>query len=530
MAEHGAHSPVSGEETDRPRTDRVVFGATAALVLGFLAWGITSPDTLGSAAEAALAWSVDDIGWAFVLAATGFVLFVLWLAVSRCGAIPLGRDGERPEFHTLSWITMMFSAGMGVGLMFFGMAEPLSHYVAPPPGTVEPGSDAAVEISLATSLFHWTLHPWAIYGVVGLTIAYGSFRRGRAQLISAAFVPLLGERTAGGPLGKVIDVLALFATLFGSAASLGIGALQIRSGMQAAGWLGDVGYTVLVLIIVVLVVCFVASAVSGITRGIQWLSNINMALAAVLAVFVFVVGPTVLVLNLLPTAIGYYVRDFAEMAARSGWNGGDAIDDWLGSWTIFYWAWWISWAPFVGTFLARISRGRTIRQFVGGAMLVPSGVSVVWFVTLGGSAIGLQRSGVDVAAAGDEDAQTFAVIDALPLSEVTTVLVVVLVAIFCITGASASVVMGKFSQRGSLSPRTWVIVFWGIATGATAATMLVSGGTQGLEGVQNLTFLASVPFAVVMVLMCVSLYRDLRTDPLLRPAGDETEPGGALDR
>ena len=519
MVEHDEHSP-----SERPRTDRVVFGATAALLVGFLGWGIGSPSTLGRAAEAALNWSVDDIGWVFVLAATGFVCFVLWVALSRSGTIPLGQDGERPEFHTLSWITMMFSAGMGVGLMFFGMAEPLSHFVQPPPGTVAPGSDAAVEVSLATSLFHWTLHPWAIYGVVGLTIAYGSFRRGRKQLISSAFVPLLGERAARGALGRFIDVLALFATLFGSAASLGIGALQIRSGMQAAGWLGDVGYAVLALIILVLVVCFVASAVSGINRGIQWLSNINMALAAVLAVFVFVVGPTVLVMNLLPTAIGSYLGDFTDMASRSGWSGAAEVDEWLGSWTIFYWAWWISWAPFVGTFLARISRGRTIRQFVVGAMFVPSGVSLAWFVTLGGTAIGLQRSGVDVAAAGAEDAQTFAVIDALPLSGISTVLVIVLVAIFCITGASSSVVMGKFSQRGSLHPRTWMIVFWGVATGATAATMLVSGGEQGLEGIQNLTFLASVPFTAVMVLMCVSLARDLRTDPLLRSAAGAEEP------
>ncbi|MBE9373895.1 BCCT family transporter [Saccharopolyspora sp. HNM0983] len=511
-------APSSAADVTRPRTDFVVFGVTALLIAFFVGWGITSSSTLGAAAEAGLDWAVTNIGWGFVLASTGFVFFALWLAFSRYGAIPLGTDDESPEFRTSSWIAMMFSAGMGIGLMFFGVSEPLSHFVEPPPGTVAPGSGAAVEVSMATSLFHWTLHPWAIYAVVGLTIAYGSFRRGRKQLISAAFAPLIGERAAQGPLGRFIDILALFATLFGSAASLGIGTLQIRSGMEAAGWIGAVGNTVLVLIIVVLTMCFVASAVSGVARGIQWLSNINMVLAAVLAVFVFVAGPTVFILDLVPTAIGYYISDFGEMASRSGATGGEVMNEWLSTWTIFYWAWWISWAPFVGTFLARISRGRTIRQFVGGVMLVPSAVSVVWFAILGGSAIDLQRDGaVDVAGSGGEEAQTFTVIETLPLAGVTTVLVILLVAIFFVTGAdSASIVMGTLSQRGSISPRLWVVVFWGVATGAVAAIMLISGGENALEGIQNLTFLASVPFALVMVFMCLSLSGDLRTDDLTR--------------
>ncbi|WP_093156002.1 BCCT family transporter [Saccharopolyspora antimicrobica] len=499
------------------RTDLLVFGVTAVITVVFVGWGVISTESLAVVSSSLLSWLVTNIGWGFVLASTGFVVFALWLAFSRYGAIPLGKDDEEPEFRTVSWIAMMFSAGMGIGLMFFGVAEPLAHFVEPPPGTVAPLSDAAVETAMATSLFHWTLHPWAIYAVVGLSIAYCSFRRGRKQLISAVFTPLIGKRGAEGPIGKLIDILALFATLFGSAASLGLGTLQIRSGMQAAGWIGAVGNTVLVLIIVVLTVCFIASAVSGVSKGIQWLSNINMVLAAVLAVFVFVAGPTVFILDLLPTTIGVYLRDFGEMASRSGATGGAAMNDWLSSWTIFYWAWWISWTPFVGMFIARISRGRTIRQFVGGVILVPSVVSLVWFAIFGGTSINVQQRGIDVYRSGGEEAQTFRVLETLPLSTLTTILVMVLVAIFFVSGAdAASVVMGTLSQRGSIDPKRWMVVFWGAATGAVAAIMLIVGGEDALSGIQNLTFLASAPFAVVMVLLCVALLKDLREDPMMQ--------------
>ncbi|PKW14225.1 BCCT family transporter [Saccharopolyspora spinosa] len=510
-------SPAAFAAEHSARTDFVIFGVTAAITIFFVCWGVFSTDSLARVSSAALSWLVTNIGWGFVLAATGFVVFALWLAISRYGAIPLGQDGEQPEFRTVSWIAMMFSAGMGIGLMFFGVAEPLAHFVEPPPGTVEPLSEAAVETAMATSLFHWTLHPWSIYAVVGLSIAYCSFRRGRKQLISAVFTSLIGKRGAEGPIGKLIDILALFATLFGSAASLGLGTLQIQSGMQSAGWISGIGNTVLVLIIVVLTICFIFSAVSGVAKGIQWLSNINMVLAALLAIFVFVVGPTVFILDLLPTSIGVYLRDFGEMASRSGATGGAAMNDWLSSWTIFYWAWWISWTPFVGMFIARISRGRTIRQFVTGVILVPSAVSLVWFAIFGGSSIRVQQGGVDVFRSGGEEAQTFRVLETLPLSAITTVLVMVLVAIFFVSGAdAASVVMGTLSQRGSIEPKRWMVVFWGAATGAVAAIMLIVGGENALSGIQNMTFLASAPFAVVMVLLCVALMKDLRADPLMQ--------------
>ncbi|MEV3922672.1 BCCT family transporter [Actinomadura coerulea] len=515
--EYPGTEPVSLVKRGRPHTDWIVYGVAAVLSASFVIWGGADTGGLSSVAETMLDWLLTNLGWLFVLAATGFVIFSLWLAFSRYGRIPLGREGDEPEFRTVSWIAMMFSAGMGIGLMFFGVAEPLTHFVEPPPGTDPPRSEAAIETAMATTMFHWTLHPWSIYAVLGLAIGYSHYRRGRTQLISSAFVPLLGRRRAAGPAGKVIDILALFATLFGSAASLGIGALQIRTGMQEAGWISSLGTTVLVLIIVVLTVCFVVSAVSGVARGIQWLSNINMVLAVVLAVFVFVVGPTVFILELLPTSLGVYIQDFGQMASRSGATGGEPMRTFLSNWTIFYWAWWISWAPFVGMFLARISRGRTIRQFVGGVILVPSAVSVAWFAIFGGTAIDQQRKGLNPFGNGTEEQITFNVLGNLPWVAVTAVVVMVLVAIFFVSGAdAASIVMGTLSQRGSTSPSRWVVIFWGAMTGGVAAVMLVIGGDKALSGVQNITFIGALPFAIVLILLCVALAKDVRSDPMMR--------------
>jgi choline/carnitine/betaine transport len=457
---------------------------------------------------------MNNAGWLFVLTASGFVIFVLWLALGRFGSIPLGRDDEEPEFRTVSWVAMMFSAGMGIGLMFFGVSEPLTHFVTPPPGTGAPGNPAAVQTAMAATLFHWSLHPWAIYAVVGLAIAYGVYRRGRLQLISSAFEPLLGSR-ANGPWGKVIDMLAIFATLFGSAASLGLGALQIRSGLHIVAGLSETGNAILIVIIAVLTVAFILSAVSGVAKGIQWLSNINMVLAATLAVFVFVVGPTVFILNLVPTTVGSYLQDVAMMSARTGAEGGD-VNTWLQSWTIFYWAWWLSWTPFVGMFIARISRGRTIRQFVSGVLLVPSLVSLVWFCVFGGAAIDVQRSGVDLAGEGSIEAQLFSLLDQYPIAIVASILVIILVAIFFVSGAdAASIVMGSLSERGTIEPSRATVIFWGAATGAVAAVMLLVGGEDALTGLQTITILAALPFVLVMVGLAVALVKDLRRDPLM---------------
>ncbi|EID17634.1 BCCT family transporter [Mycolicibacterium phlei] len=506
--------PVESQAFRSRGVDWIVFGVTAVIALAFLAWGFVSTESLATASDNALSWVMNNTGWLFVVTASGFVVFILYLALSRYGAIPLGRDDEEPEFRAVSWVAMMFSAGMGIGLMFFGVAEPLSHLVTPPPGTGGVNDPDVVKNAMATTLFHWALHPWAIYAVVGLAIAYGVYRKGRLQLVSTAFEPLIGER-ANGPWGKVIDMLAIFATLFGSAASLGLGALQIRSGLQIVGGIGETGNAVLIMIIAVLTVAFVLSAVSGVARGIQWLSNINMVLAVLLAVFVFVVGPTVFILNLLPTSLGSYMADFAAMSARTGAEGPD-VNEWLQSWTIFYWAWWVSWTPFVGMFIARISRGRTIRQFVAGVLLVPSLVSLIWFAVFGGAAINEQQAGADLAGEGSIEEQLFGLLGQYPIATVASVLVMVLVAIFFVSGAdAASVVMGSLSERGTIKPGRGTVVFWGVATGAVAAVMLLVGGEDALTGLQTITIVAALPFLLVMIGMAVALMRDLRKDPLV---------------
>ncbi|MFE1846876.1 BCCT family transporter [Streptomyces sp. NPDC059515] len=514
--------PLPGSETGlpgrgRPQTDRVVFGVTAALTLAFVLWGAVWTDSLEDVSARALSGLIHNGGWAFMLAASGFVVFALWLAASRYGRIHLGAEGEEPEFRTVSWVAMMFSAGMGIGLMFYGVSEPLAHYVDAPPGTDPADSGERMEVAMATTLFHWTLHPWAIYAVVGLAIAYSTFRRRRRQTISAVFTPLIGEKASDGIGGRVIDMLAIIATIFGSAASLGLGALQIGSGVQELGWLEKVSTGLLVSIIAVLTLAFVASAVSGVEKGIQWLSNTNMVLALILALFVFAAGPTIVVLDLIPTSVFSYLGELPQLAGRTEASGGGGVADWLGSWTVFYWAWWISWTPFVGMFIARISRGRTIRQFVGGVILVPSTVSLVWFAVFGGSAMKLQEQG----RLGEEatpEGQLFAVLNEFPIATAASLLVMILVGIFFVSGAdAASVVMGTLSQKGSLEPSRLVVVFWGVVTGAVAAIMLLVGSGQGdaLTGLQNLTILAAAPFVIVMIFMCVALMRDLRRDPLI---------------
>ena len=519
-----------------PGTDWVVFGSAGAIALGFIVWGIVSASSLGTVAEKALGGVLENFSWLYVIAATVFTLFVLVVAFSRFGRIPLGKDGETPQFRTASWISMMFATGMGIGLMFNGVAEPLYFYMSPPPGTVEGQTPEAATTAMGTALFHWTLYPWAMYAIVGLGMAYGTYRLGRSQLFSSMFTPLFGERATRGAGGKVINILAILATLFGSACSLGLGALQIGGGFTSSGLMEDVTSPVLVLIIAFLTACFVASAVSGIERGIQYLSNINMVLAVVLAVIVFIGGPTLFILNIIPNAVGGFIADLPQMASRTASSGDESLAEWMSSYTIFYWAWWVSWSPFVGLFIGRISRGRTIRQFVVGVLLVPSVVSLLWFSVFGGGAIGLQERAERAQDTGGMLAQLvdgvpdivtdsilFELLQSLPVGGVIAMILialsVVLVAIFFVTGAdSASIVMGGLSEHGAEEPSRRSVIFWGVATGAVAAIMLLAGGsdrTAALNGLQNITIVSSLPFVLVMLLLCVAIWKDLSKDPLI---------------
>jgi choline/carnitine/betaine transport len=488
--------------------DPWVFYPAAAVCLAFVLWGVISVDSVADVADSALGWVIETFGWMFVLSTLGFLALAIYLGVSRHGKIRLGQDDEKPEFRTASWVAMMFSAGMGIGLMFFGVAEPLSHLSAPPNNAAPAGSPEAARVAMEYSYFHWAFHPWAIYAIVGLALAYFVFRKGQRNLISTAFRPILGDRV-DGPVGRSIDGLAIFATLFGSATSLGLGALQINGGMNIL-WDVRISDGIAVAIIAVLTVAFVLSAVSGVHKGIQWLSNTNMVLAGLLLLFILVAGPTVFIFDTLTEAVGGYITSIVPNSFRTGAFGDR---EWLGSWTIFYWAWWISWAPFVGTFIARISRGRTISEFVFGVLLIPSGVSFVWFAVLGGAAIDLQLSGqADLVAAVGESSELalFTTLEQFALSDVTSFLVIVLVALFFVSGAdAASVVMGMLSCRGELSPPRSVVIMWGTLMGASASVLLLAGG---LESLQQAAILAAAPFMLVMIGLAVSLVKALRAD------------------
>lgn len=494
--------------------DKTVFGVSVGIIAVVCLLGVMFTEAVGTATAAALSWVTGNFGWLFILGATGFVAFSLVLAFGRYGRIPLARDGEEAEFSTLSWVAMMFSAGMGIGLMFFGVYEPVTHLASPPPFVdVEPGSPEAASTAMAYTFFHWGLHPWAIYAVVGLALAYSTYRMGRGNLMSAPFQSLFGkERIVDKGWGKPIDILAIICTKFGSATSLGLGALQIAAGLSllTTGEFDENPTAGLpIIIICVLTVGVVISAASGISRGIKWLSNTNMVLAAVLLVFVFVVGPTVFILDLLPNSIGSYLTNLIPMSFHSAVFGGT---DWLASWTIFYWAWWISWTPFVGTFIAKISRGRTVREFVLGVMLVPTAVSTVWFTVFGGAGINLQLGGTDIAGTGSEAAGFFAALQEYPFFIGAALVVMTLTAVFFVSGADAgSLVLGTLSTGGRKDPWKPLVILWAILTGTVAAVLLFVGG---LGALQTFTILASTPFVLIMIGLCVALYADLRRDPL----------------
>ncbi|MDY5786012.1 BCCT family transporter [Corynebacterium sp.] len=507
--EGGDETIVSEADDDNARVDWTIIVPLVAVVAAVVLWGLVGADSFGAFSTASFNWVITNLGWAFVLFGTVFVFFVLAVAFSPFGSIRLGGVNEAPEFRTASWIAMMFAAGMGIGLMFYGASEPLAMYRDGVPGR-EPQE---VGTAMAQTMFHWTLHPWAIYAIIGLAIAYSTFRRGRKQLLSSAFVPLIGEKAASGPLGKIIDGFAIFATIFGTACSLGLGALQISSGLQASGFVDSPSTQLTVGIIAVLTLAFLLSAMSGVGRGIQWLSNFNMVIAAMLAIFVFVVGPTVNLLNMLPTSIGSYLDQFFMMAGRTASSADGTAGDFLSSWTIFYWAWWISWSPFVGMFLARISRGRTIREFCLGVMLVPTLLSTVWFAIFGGSAISLEQAGESIYGEGNAEEQLFNLLHTFPGGFLAGVFAVILLGTFFITSAdSASTVMASMSQNGKSNASPWLAGIWGLGTAFVGLTLLVVGGEDALDSLQSVTIVAATPFLFILIALMFAVVKDVSND------------------
>ncbi len=500
--------PAPTGRAERLRQFGSIFWITVAISLAFVLGGVLVTQPFSDALSASVGWIVESLGWFYLLSSTFFLVFILFVAFSKYGRIKLGGPDEEPEFGRFPWFAMLFQAGMGIGLLFWGVAQPLLHYRTPPFDLEEPGTSGAAALGLQFSLFHWTLHPWAIYAVVGLAVAYFSFVRGTKSLrISSVFRPLLGDRV-DGPVGKAIDVVSIIATLFGVAVSLGLGTLQINAGLGEAFGVPS-GIPLQMLIITVTAVGYMLSASTPIEKGVNMLSQASIVLAVVLLAYIVVVGPTLLQANAGTQAIGDYITGLVPMSLEMR-----AFDPtpWLGEWTIFFWATWIAWAPYVGAFIARISRGRTIREFLLGVLIAPSLFTLIWFAVFGSTAIDVDRrvgGAVSDAAEQDPAVALFTFLREFPLFYATAVLALFLIWIFFVAGADAgTIVLGSMSG-GVLEPSRLIKLTWGAIMAALAAILLVVGG---LDALQNGAILAATPFAAIMLLMCWSLHKAMSED------------------
>lgn len=479
---------------------------SAGSILVIVLWGLFAPASLSRVFDQALVFITRDFGWLYLWVVLGLVIMAIILAISRYGDLKLGAEDDEPEFSIGTWFSMLFAAGMGIGLVFWGVAEPISHFGAPPPGLVA-GTPEAANAAMRYSFFHWGLHPWAVYSIVALAIAFFQFRRGGAALVSTAVEALPWRFTKHASV--LVNVLAVIATAFGVAASLGIGALQINSGLHAVFGL-PVSDLSQVGIIVVTTALFLTSAVTGVKRGIKWLSTINLLIAALLALAIFVLGPTVAIIDTFTNTLGSYMSEFVRMSLRMT---PFRDSSWVGGWTVFYWAWWISWSPFVGLFIARVSRGRTIREFIIGTVLAPTLAAFVWFSVFGGTALHMDIwQGVPIAEAVKTDVSTalFAMFNALPFGGLMSGVATILVLVFFVTsGDSATLVLGMMSTGGNPNPPVRVKMLWGFLVSGIAISLLLAGG---LKAVQTATIVFALPFTGVIVLMAISLWRGVRED------------------
>ncbi|GAA3281815.1 BCCT family transporter [Nesterenkonia halobia] len=494
-----------------------VFFTAVTLILALLAVAGFWPERMSAAADAAMNWVTSSAGWSLMLIPLGLIGLLLVLACSRFGRIRLGGDDSRPEYPTYAWIAMLLGAVMGIGLITYGVAEPVTHLFDPPHGLSEPGSQQAVVDSLRFTFLDWGIHAWAVFATFGLAIGYSTHRLGNKGLVSPILRPLIG-RHADGLVGKAVDVLVILATLFGTTTSLGLGAAQISQGLSQVTGLELTGTGVQIAVIALITVLFTASAMSGVGRGIRMISQTTMVLAAALLVFVLVTGPTSWLINLFLRSLGSYAGGFVEISLMLPADGDDLA--WMQWWTYFMMAWWISWGAFVGIFLARISRGRTIRQFVLVVLGVPSLIFSAWFTVFGGSAMfmDLERgTAIGEAAAEDINTAFFGLLEQLPMTALTSVVAVVLVVLYFITGADSNTyVLSVISSDGRMHPSRSVMGVWGVLTGATAAVLLYAGG---LEALQTAVMLSAAPFIFVILALAVSLVMLLRRDPLVAGGG-----------
>ncbi|MDG5787925.1 BCCT family transporter [Evansella sp. AB-P1] len=484
-----------------------VFTISAIIAIIFILWGAIAPQNMYDVTEKIQGFITTELGWLYLISATAFLVFAIFLIFSPYGRIKLGKPDEKPEYNYITWFSFLFTAGMGIGLVFWGVAEPLYHFYTPPNADVT--EFQAAGLALRYSFFHWGLHPWAIYAIVALVLAYFQFRKGYPGVLSATLRPILGDRVDGS-IGTTINVLVVFATIIGVATSLGFGTMQISGGASELVPFIPNNFMTQLVIVIIITILYMISAQTGLNRGIRILSKTNIYLAVGLMMFLFILGPTTYIMGVFTQTLGSYFQNLTSMSFRM--DPFDPETNWVQGWTIFYWAWWISWAPFVGTFIARVSRGRTIREFVIGVLAVPTLFSALWFSVFGGTAISLdlyenvgimniiETSGMEVA--------LFSVLGQFPLSTVMSIIAIVLICSFFITSAdSATFVLGMQTTNGSLTPPNSVKLIWGGIQSAAALVLLASGG---LDALQTAAIIAALPFMIIMIFMIVSLMKSLR--------------------
>lgn len=506
-----SHSSTESAVASRRTTlvPQVVVPALSVLVL-LLVLCTVRPELAGSVFGIAQRWVTGRFDWFYMLAVTGFLGFLVVVAASRFGDIRLGPDEAEPEFSFVSWTAMLFAAGMGIGLMYFGVGEPMQHYLQPP--TATPQTALAAREAMLTTFFHWGLHAWAIYGVMGLALAYFAFRYNLPLTMRSGLYPLLRERI-NGALGHGVDAFALIGTIAGIATTLGYGVLQLGAGLhQVGGWQTD-SDTFRVALICAVVVLAGVSAASGLGNGVRRLSELNLTLAFLLLAFVIIAGPTVFVLQAFSENVGNYIANLVSLSFRTFAYTPANSADWFGGWTIQYWAWWVSWSPFVGMFIARISRGRTVRQFVIGVLIVPTVFNLLWMTAFGNSAIWLdahQAAGGLAQTATNVDALLFRFFDFFPGTTALSWLAIVLIGVFFVTSAdSGAFVIDTIASRGAPHSPVWQRLFWAAVLGATAAILMLAGG---LKALQAMTLVAALPVAIIMVLLCYGLWRGMSAD------------------
>lgn len=488
-----------------------VFFTSAIFTLLIVAFTIIAPDMAQSMFDAVQAWILDHASWFYVLVVAIILLSVVFLAISRYGDIKLGPDHSQPDYRDVTWFAMLFSAGMGIGLMFFGVAEPVMHFVSPPVG--DAGTVLAAREAMKITFFHWGLHAWSIYAIVGLILAFFGYRHGLPLTLRSALYPLIGDRIYG-PIGHAVDVFAIIGTVFGIATSLGLGVAQINSGLNHLFGI-PVGITTQVILIVIATALATLSVASGLDRGIRILSETNLALAVGLLLFVFALGPSVFILQTFVQNTGSYLSDLVNKTFNLY---AYEPNDWIGGWTLFYWGWWISWSPFVGLFIARISRGRTIREFVSGVLLVPTGFTLIWMTVFGDTALHMiLYDGAQVFAQvveQDSSLALFAFLERLPLSSITATIAIIMVVVFFVTSAdSGALVVDLMASGGAENSPVWQRIFWSSLMGVVAIALLLA---DGLTALQTATIASALPFSVILLLALWGLFKALKLDATKR--------------